>query len=173
MTFGSKSPLFVRKVAFHSFSSLIYRLLYLQIRSSLLKYLAFLSLLITSLIKSSNVLFFIIYYLSLKCRNIVLYILNLIPRFILPWAVHPTINLILYSSLLLLHRSWCLILWMLSLLGLSYGPILVFPVISSCWINMWKVKCTLEGPLSLSDLVPFLFCIVLFLDHPFVEFFCY
>jgi len=51
ITLGSNNPLLVRKAAFHSSPFLIYILLYPQIRFSLLKYLVFLSLMITSLIK--------------------------------------------------------------------------------------------------------------------------
>ena len=64
MTCGSNSPLFVRNVAFHSFPSLICMLLYLQMRSNLLKYLISLSLSIISPIRGNSVLSFIVTWLS-------------------------------------------------------------------------------------------------------------
>ena len=60
ITFGLNNSLFVKNATFHSLSFLICILLYLQMRSNLLKYLASLSLLITSPIKSSNILSFIV-----------------------------------------------------------------------------------------------------------------
>ena len=59
ITWGLNSPLLVRNVAFHSSPSLIHTLLYPQIKSNLLKYLASLSLLITSPIRGSGILSFI------------------------------------------------------------------------------------------------------------------
>ena len=60
ITWGSNSPLFVKKAAFHLSPSLIRMLLYPQIKSNLLKYLASLSLLMTSPISGSGVLSFIV-----------------------------------------------------------------------------------------------------------------
>ncbi len=60
ITWGSNSPLFVKKAAFYSFPSFIQMLLYSQIKSNLLKYLASFSLSITSLINGSGVLSLIV-----------------------------------------------------------------------------------------------------------------
>ena len=64
ITFGSKSPLFIRKAAFHLFPFLIYTLLQPQIRSNLSKYFTSLSLSMTFSIKDNDVLFFIVYWFS-------------------------------------------------------------------------------------------------------------
>ena len=64
ITYGSNSPLFIRNAAFYLSPSLICTLLYLQIRSNLLKYLASLSLSITSPIRDNGILFFIVIWLS-------------------------------------------------------------------------------------------------------------
>ena len=59
--FSSNSLLFIKNAAFHLLYSLIHTLLYSHIRSNLLKYFTFLSLLITSPINSNGVLSFIVY----------------------------------------------------------------------------------------------------------------
>ena len=64
MTCGFNKSLFVKKAAFHLSSSLIHMLLYLQIRSSLLKNFASFNLSTTSPIRGSSVLSFIITWLS-------------------------------------------------------------------------------------------------------------
>jgi len=109
---------------FYLLPSLICILLYPQIESSLLEYLASLSLLITSPIKVIMVSYSLWYtgstvynlvtivkiHPSLKCRNMVLYILNLIPLLNLPWVVYPTIGSEPFLSWLLLHMLWYLVL---------------------------------------------------------------
>ena len=57
---GYYNILLVKNAAFHLSPFLIWTLLYFQIRSNLLKYFVFLSLLITSLIRGNGVLFFIV-----------------------------------------------------------------------------------------------------------------
>ena len=60
ITWGLNSPLFVKNTAFHSSPSFIHTLLYSQIKSNLLKYLASFSLSITSQINSNGVLSLIV-----------------------------------------------------------------------------------------------------------------
>ena len=71
ITLGLNRPLLVKKTAFHLFPSLIHTLLYFQIRSSLLKYFAFFSLLIIFPIRGSGILSLIIYWFNFQqsCTN--------------------------------------------------------------------------------------------------------
>ena len=98
--------------------------------------------------------------LSLEYRSKVLHILILIPQWVLPWVVYPAIDLRLLLFLVSLCRLLYLILLGLFPSNLSCDPIHVFLVtfwISSCWIDVWRVKCTLVNLLGLSCLVPFRF----------------
>jgi len=88
ISFGLNSPLFVKNATFYLSPSLICMLLYFLIRFSLLKYFISLSLSITSLIISCPLLYAgstfcssilaIEICSSLECKNIMLYISNLI-----------------------------------------------------------------------------------------------
>ena len=141
-------------------------------RSNLLKYFASFNLSITSPIKDNSVLSFIVTwfnsipivmtYPSLECKSIVLHILTLIPLSVWPSVVHPTTDSMLLLSLLSLHKPSHLIPLVLHLSNLSHDSILFSLAtfqISFCWISVWKVECTLEDPLGLLDLVPFLFTV--------------
>ena len=66
ITLGLNKSLLVKKAAFNSYPSLIYMLLYPQIRSSLLKYFAFFNLSITSSIRGSGVLSLIVYWFNFQ-----------------------------------------------------------------------------------------------------------
>ena len=98
----------------------------------------------------------------LEYENMVLYIINLIPQLVLPWAVHPTIDLMFYSLWLLLCRPWHSIPLEHLLLNLFCGPILfILAIFRIFLLNRWMIKCILVNLLDLLDPVPFLFSVVL------------